>query len=497
MRHRSLKRAYIDYANAVLSRLQPFKSEFDCGRPLSVLPNRKVKLRTTVDELEGGSEFNLLVKETQEAFSQSFHAPVTKFWFRAVQNVLRRSGSYFAFAEDRASELLRSLDNYCSAFVQKEKTIHYLAPIEFIAFASESIDFEQFEIVRFRKDQIDSLVGNSVNEIFYPWAVVDSSEVSKYWFLSVQETDLTPQIGPMSFDLSEITRVENRYTSFPKALEPFVQVLVLFDWQADYWRVGRDEESENEDRERGWQGFNLPMAIRIHDNLYEPPSQCPSFASLQKEPDFDSNGNEIGERPEIRIRLDQAETESFRLFVTRNHSLLSRLHSESHPWHFFEIALGRLIKAFFADDLDQLLWHITTIEALVGEKGNQITDKLAHRLSSILGTSESDKKSIRKRFKDLYSFRSDLVHGNRFKKGVYWGHLREARDFARSSVSWFLNLLVFILDNVPENQSVIKQYTDRKVILSLVDMNEQQRAQALSLIDTLPQGFPCVEAWAT
>jgi hypothetical protein len=128
--------------------------------------------------------------------------------------------------------------------------------------------------------------------------------------------------------------------------------------------------------------------------------------------------------------------------------------------------------------------------------GDEITKRLARRLSKILGETNNDRKNLMRRFKQLYSFRSDLVHGNKFNKEVYWGHLREAREFARSSVNWFLNLLADIKVKFPYELSE-GQYPDRDVILSLIDMNEAQRSQTRTLINNLPAGFPYVKAWKT
>jgi len=192
----------------------------------------------------------------------------------------------------------------------------------------------------------------------------------QYWFLCVQEKDISPPIGLLP-DFSESARVDNRYTKFPSAVEPAIQLLTLFDWDAYFLKSETEIETTTEDPWRFWQGFKLPIIIRVHDSLYETPWPCPSFAELNIETIFDDQtGQELGERPQVLIRLDGKETESFRLFVSQCRDLLTLLRSDvGNPWYFFEIALRNLTKAFFAEDLDQLLWHITAIEALVGERG--------------------------------------------------------------------------------------------------------------------------------
>ena len=120
--------------------------------------------------------------------------------------------------------------------------------------------------------------------------------------------------------------------------------------------------------------------------------------------------------PAVHISLDKQETESFIEFVKRTNENLQKLDFEKSGWHFFEIALNMFVKAFFAEGLEQLLWHITTIEALLGEDATGLTEKLARRIAAICGKTKKEKDNLRKKFKKLYTFRSDLVHGNQFKK---------------------------------------------------------------------------------
>jgi hypothetical protein len=77
-------------------------------------------------------------------------------------------------------------------------------------------------------------------------------------------------------------------------------------------------------------------------------------------------------------------------------------------------------------------------------------------------------------YEKLYNFRSDLVPGNQFKKDVYWGHLREARDFAQQALVWFLEFLSIIQDRISQNQSTVK-YPKRDLLLKLLDMDATER----------------------
>lgn len=110
------------------------------------------------------------------------------------------------------------------------------------------------------------------------------------------------------------------------------------------------------------------------------------------------------------------------------------------------------------------------------------------------GRSKSEKKAIKTQFKELYSFRSDLVHGNRFKKQTYVGHLHDARKLSRRVILWFLHCLCriqadFVLD------PTVKNIPTREDILSVLDLDQNRRIHLRRLIDILPSGFPFVGEW--
>jgi hypothetical protein len=142
---------------------------------------------------------------------------------------------------------------------------------------------------------------------------------------------------------------------------------------------------------------------------------------------------------------------------------------EKSGWHFFETALNMLVKAFFTDELEQLLWHITAIDALLGEKGD-VTEKLARRVASILGKTEDQQTKLKDSFKELYNFRSALVHGKRFddEDPVDVGHLRKARDFARQTFIWFLDILITIQNGILQGRNA-SEYPEQGIIQKIID----------------------------
>lgn len=83
-------------------------------------------------------------------------------------------------------------------------------------------------------------------------------------------------------------------------------------------------------------------------------------------------------------------------------------------------------------------------------------------------------------FEELYSFRSNLVHGNREildQNKIYVSHLRQARQIGRKTLIWFLDWL----------DAGLPERTD---LLSVLDMNGGRRSRVNWLIDNLSGKFP-------
>jgi hypothetical protein len=191
-----------------------------------------------------------------------------------------------------------------------------------------------------------------------------------------------------------------------------------------------------------------------------------------------------------------------------------------HPWYFFELAITYLVRAFQTEGLDQLLWHMVAIEALVGEEPVRAT--IRRRLVRMLGSTESNRKEIRKQFNRLYDLRSDLVHGNpwgtpetraedRFL-GSLPGRTRvlgsspaadlaNLRQLARRAILWFARWLDHEHRRVrpPGDPSLLPS---RKQLLSVLDFDEQYEnlsrhcQQIDDVVRALPPGFPNVSEWA-
>lgn len=155
---------------------------------------------------------------------------------------------------------------------------------------------------------------------------------------------------------------------------------------------------------------------------------------------------------------------------------------------------GNLIKAFFADGLEQLLWRITALEAFLGEQKQGIATSLAKRTAAILGATEKERRKLRKQFDELYDLRCDLVHGNEFKKEAQWQQLFQARAFARTITIWFVHYLGMIAAKL--NAGLWPgEAPKREDLLNLLDLSDLDRKRLSVLLNNLPAGFPKFPGW--
>jgi len=135
------------------------------------------------------------------------------------------------------------------------------------------------------------------------------------------------------------------------------------------------------------------------------------------------------------------------------------------------------------------LWNITVLDCLLGEKG-EVTQTLKRRVGNILGTTEKERKEIRKQFGELYDFRSELVHGNAFKKKAQHHHLAQARNFARRVISWFVDYLLWVDNDFRQREISYEQYPRRDELLAVLDFDKASFNRLNRFIGRLPATFP-------
>ena len=109
------------------------------------------------------------------------------------------SGFYINILEKKLNDPSEEFEKYVHAFKSSERKISYLALLEYVSFEQDDIDCGHFQIKRFSRDDLDAVLGNSINEIFYPRAAVELEEIKDYWFIYFEQTGPAPEIGCSPF----------------------------------------------------------------------------------------------------------------------------------------------------------------------------------------------------------------------------------------------------------------------------------------------------------
>jgi hypothetical protein len=436
-------------ALAVRQRQQPQTSTAGLSRPApKTLEFRAINtLRILVEDLESEPEFQNLVIESARSFSpKQTDLSYADFWTSNVADFFRNSGFYLAAYKNEIPDTAILLSNYAAAFGEKTTTVKYLVPLEFVEFDKDLIDFQTFRVIRLNRSEVAKICRSEINSVFYPYAYADLSDLSEIWFLEVTETVKAWEPGSGGPAGLRGAELEFKSTDFPSAVEYVLKHLTLLDWGTYQAPFGGTEPSKLiEQLDTGWDRFHVPFYITTHDNLLWPPNSLPDVNVLSTQPSFNENGEEIGHRPVVSIYV---EGDEFRTNLERIANFLDFSASErSSQWLFLDTSLNYLCKAFFAEGLDQLLWHLVAVEALLGDKSESgLTNRLARRIGYVVANNDQERSRVKRlitKEDGLYQLRSDLVHGNSklVNKKVYLGHLREARELARRSILWFLEML--------------------------------------------------------
>jgi hypothetical protein len=258
-------------------------------------------------------------------------------------------------------------------------------------------------------------------------------------------------------------------------------VLFLYDWSSvDGAYITSDER------------LDIPFVLSFNDDLRQPPDRVPDL------PPFQVGVIEKGEEvyPEdYHVFVEGVDFTCLQFTVNHLTRLLERTRAAKANWEFVDVALMFYREACFSSaGFVQLLWLIITIECLLGKKGPGSTERLKSRLTSIFATTTEEHHEVSNFFAEIYSLRSDLVHGNTalLKISIDDERLRRLHEFARGTVVWFLHYLDYVLEH--QSRQFRNTLPKREELLSVLD-NPSDLAGVKWLRSMLPPHFPRIIDW--
>lgn len=497
MSHHEINSALKEYATSASRFFSEMRQATTQLGNLRLLRNQTLMLLEAVTHLEQSVEFSNLTK----AIFSTFHTPDEQeriflgLYKSDLGVLLRQSGWYQDLFEDRPPNPTAVVELIQDAFGGTECTTTYLAPLEFVQFGMDRIELVGYQICRYSKNELDCLLKQSVSGVFYPRAVVDTAILSDYWFVSIKRPGRSGILSGRDL-LYHQGRVKVEYSTFPPEFESVMRQLVLYDWRDPYLVDSDTKRKKGFAKYEEFPRFWVPFVIEINDSPTDLPPRAPDISALATQPVFDpETGEELYEEPASGFSLDSEETKAFQKFMCEKAAMLAAIRECTTTWRFFETAHGFLVKAFLSEGFEQLLWHVTVIEALLGEKiEGGLTNLLKRRIGTVNGKNEAEQKQIRKNFDDLYQLRSSLVHGSPDigDKEIYLGHLSEARRLARGTTLWMLHLLYHVLQTIRRTGCPIPTRDD---LFAMIQIDQERHGSAAEVLRGLPAGFPQVPQW--
>jgi hypothetical protein len=486
--------AFANYLHLVNETGARTKLEVGSSGNLRVLKSEKQRILSEVEDLEQSPQFRALCDATQREFSRSWEERnVGNYWDGRLRTFFRLSGTYEARLSREAFAKHVDEERILAAKFREEisaKTVKriQLAPIEFVSFDKETIEFDGFRVKRFTTIKLDDLLKQRACRLFFPWAVIDTDDLADYWFLSCENE----MPFPKSFEWNFGAQVEAEYSPFSGGFKEAFRRLILYRWRDS---TTPDDQLRTKATDPWASPFlvGVPFVLAVLDSLIASPERAPDLDVLATEPCCDSDGHELGQQRVVAWDLSKEETEEFESFIGQIDACIKNARISASELRFLDTALNFLEKAFLSRRAEQLLWHITTIEALIGENKRRLTELLSSRLGRALGRSIDERKRIRGAFEELYRFRSDLVHGNAAisDKKIFPGHLGLAREMARRLAVWMLHYVSTVRGRLTDSAEM----PSRETLLLALDNFGESRAEISALLEVIPEDFPNSLGW--
>jgi len=457
----TLGQALARYLEAVKTEIQNRKS---AARPanvrLAVLISENQILLRAVEQAEKAQEFQNLVREAAAVYyPEGLAKGSLSTLSRQSGEFFRLSGIYCELFDGQPVQANEQLARFRASLEAQTRTITYYAPIEWVYFSKEPIRLGEYEIRFLKTAEMEAIFSNRIRRIFYPWARVSVAELDGYWFLIAKETI---PVDPPGKSFFRIPAVDPHRPRFSTPIDRALSLLALGDWttRAPAPDGKPQNTTANLDTPKWPLPELVPFVISVSTNCLEWPRRAPDTSVLIRIEDIDAQTGETFERPNFQVHWHAAKAYEFEQLLATALRDLDRIRPHEQHWAFMGVALRFLGKAFTSEGIESLLWNMTAVDALLGEKGRGTKDRLSARVGKMLGEEQ------KARFKMLYEIRSDLVHGNEFKNKVLLDHLGTAREFARLAALWMLRYLSAVAESTQQFNCPIP---DRTKLLANLD----------------------------
>jgi len=299
------------------------------------------------------------------------------------------------------------------AFAATTTLRRHLCPLDF-ADELPAVSFGPARIGRFDAGDLERLFDRRRLDHVYPAGSADFGRLSQLQWLVVEETvaiDPRPEARAVPFlfermdrDFGAFDPLARRYSA---AVEQALFCLLLAPWED--WSTMLEVD---------WRGFRLPWVYTVTADLAVQPAPPPDTSALGFEPVIyqDRWGEEIeDERPTV-LPLKEGISDQFARGVEDKWRKLEVVRTSD----LFQTPVEHFaVRAYGSGGIDELLAHMTVLEAALGEEGDHerrlrpkpdrtlgATERMARKVAGLLGD-----PSAAQAYRDLFNIRSLFVHG--------------------------------------------------------------------------------------
>lgn len=449
--------SYLDHVSVrIMDRLGRTRNESDSTKKVRPIP---AAVRAWFEECEQGENWDRLVAICNNVLGTESQRRTAR-WQAALKHWMRRGSTYWSLLDGIRPDPAAAAESFADATNAREGRVVYLALLDGVYFRGREddvMDFGDFQVFRPTTTYLESLLGIPVNRIFYPRAVTSTERLINHWYLRLERRESLPPVCGMLYDPEMFAgAISPMYTEFHPAIETALKRLILCD------QLGPREEFHPD----GWVKISVPFIIRANENPLVAPPPAPPIENLAYQPALDADGEEVGEQPTTLIHLAAQQTAKFEQSIRNVHGQLEKIHSIGEQWQFVDLGLNYLIKGYFSEGIEQLIWHIISLEALLGEERTEIVERISTRVSALYSEDRERRLAAARDFKTLYEMRCSYVHGRSFKKQMDSNHLWKGRELAYTIAIRMLDLLSQLAEKV--NAGILTEVPTRKQVLEML-----------------------------
>jgi len=298
-------------------------------------------------------------------------------------------------------------------------------------------------IDRFSASDLQVLFDRHRLDRVYSGPLVDFGRLAQFQWLVVEETveiDPRPEARaiPILFELMgrDLGAFDPLARRYPAAVEQALFGLLLAPWED--WATMLEVD---------WRGFRVPWVYTVDDDLVVQPMAPPNAEPLTFEPVIyhDSYGDEIeDERPSVLPLEDGSSTQLEHRIAEAWRKL-----EASRGCELFQTPIEHfLVRAYLSSGIDELLAHMTVLEAALGEEADHdrklrpkpernpsATDRMARKIAGLLGD-----LTAADAYRALFKIRSLFVHGRAGLSTISTEQKVMARRLSRRVVNALLDL---------------------------------------------------------